>query len=367
MDESSTRKTSQQIMSDADAALFVEVDPDRKFNRLLTFDAARIAKGRKLKTIRAIDVSTAKGVAAKEYFQGMLDRVVGGIEGNCLVIFGRTGAGKSHIIRQLVAHPDLQPRETVEGKYRPLLKLVAPAPCTLRTLGLRILQELGYRPKKKLREDEVWDRVFANLRAQGVAILVIDEMHNVLAGRNSPEKTKIAATLKSLMVSEDNPIQLVMAGLDPLKDFIKKYSELHRRAHFLELAPLEAVKDLVKYTKFLTKVQERLGVQTCGFTRGDMPQRFYFASRGLVGRMAYFAQEAATIAVSRDDEIVTEEHLAEAYRRPYGVGRTENPFLVLNVSTLKMPKQAEAIVNDDETLLRGTKKGADVEQAEIDL
>ncbi|GLR84058.1 ATP-binding protein [Bradyrhizobium iriomotense] len=356
MTENSQKKIIDEVMRDADEALYSEIDPDRKFNRLRTTDPQRLARRAKLKAFRAIDVSTAKAVAAKQYFEGMRDRVDAGIEGNCLVLHGRSGAGKTHIIKRLVADPDLQPQETEEGKYRPLLKIVAPAPCTLKTLGLRILHRLGYRPKKSLRENEVWDRVEANMRAQGVAILVIDEMHNVLAGRNAVERHKIAMTLKSLMVSEENPVQLILAGLDSLKTFVTGYSELHRRTHFVELVALEGVKDSKKIVKFLKGLEEKLSMRTCGFTTHDMPHRFWFASRGLVGRMAYFAQEAATIAVSLDDDIVREEHLAEAYSRPYGVGDDENPFLVLNPRTLKLPKKEEDIRDDDETFLRGTRR-----------
>ncbi|RQH12664.1 TniB family NTP-binding protein [Bradyrhizobium sp. RP6] len=355
MTENFQKKMVAQNLRDADEALYSDIDRDRKFNRLQTTDPQRLARRAKLKSFRAIDVSTAKGAAAKEYLEAILDRMDSGIEGYCLVLHGRTGAGKTHIIERLVAHPDLRERETEEGKYRPLLKIVAPAPCTLKTLGLRILHQLGYRPKKSLRENEVWDRVEANLRAQGVGILVIDEMHNVLAGRNSAERHKIAMTLKSLMVSDANPVQLILAGLDSLKKFVTDYSELHRRTHFVELVALEAVKDSKKFMKFLKALEEKLGMETCGFTENDMPHRFWFASRGLVGRMAYFAQEAATIAVCLDDEVVREEHLAEAYRRPYGIDDARNPFLVLNPRLLKMPKKEEDI-RDDETFLRGTKK-----------
>ena len=46
-----------------------------------------------------------------------------------------------------------------------------------------ILQELGYIPRKKLMQNELWDRVKANLKSQGVSILVIDEMQKIKAQR----------------------------------------------------------------------------------------------------------------------------------------------------------------------------------------
>jgi hypothetical protein len=364
MTEGSETKARHRFNVDQDWALYLEVDPNRKFTRIVSKDQSREARTTALKAIRDIDVSTAKGVAAKTYFEGMLDRADAGIEGSCLVIYGRTGAGKSHIIKRLVSHPDLKPQETPEGKYRPLLKLVAPAPCTLRSLGLQILRRLGYRSKKKLNEYEVWDRVSANLYAQGVAILVIDEMHNVLKGRNAPERAKIGAAFKSLMVSEDNPMQLVLAGLIQVKTFVDADSEVHRRSHFVELAPLRATEDAKKYTNFLESLDKAIGMKTCKFHKGDMPIRFYFASRGLIGRMAYFAQEAATIAVTLNHDSVTEEHLGEAFRRPHEVARGENPFLIPNISMLKIPKGAKAIANDDETFLRGTKKQQDEDEDE---
>lgn len=338
---------------DVDEGLFVEVDPERKFNRIRTNDRTRLARRAKMAAIRSIDISTGKAAAAKQYFDGLIDRVDGGIEGNCLVLHGRTGAGKTHIIRQLMKHPELQEEQTAEGLYRPLLRVTAPSPCVLRTLGLRILRRLGYHPKKSLREHEVWERVEANLSAQGVAILVIDEMHNVLVGRNVEERKKIAMTLKSLMVSETNPMQIVIAGLTELQDFVKRYSELQRRSHFVELPPMDPVKDAGKISAFLSGLEKNIGIATCGFTDGDMPHRFFLASRGLLGRMAWFAQEAATIALSLDDDKITKQYLAEAYKRPYAADARKNPFLVANVSDFKIPK-AKDEMEDDKTFLRGT-------------
>jgi hypothetical protein len=182
-------------------------------------------------------VSTNKFELVKRHFEGLLGRAAAGFEGSCLLIHGRAGAGKTHIINQLTTNPDLQPDVTAESFCQPVLKVVAPVPCTLSTLGLRILQELGYIPRKKLMQNELWDRVEANLKSQGVSMLVIDEMQNVLIGRNVVEQEKIAMMLKSLMVLEENPIQLVLSGSTGLPEFIQKSGELYRRSYIVELTP----------------------------------------------------------------------------------------------------------------------------------
>lgn len=355
MTDGSAGRPRDRAIEGAEKALYADIDPDRKFKRIVTTDKRRAARQTKLRQIRNIDVSTGKGAIADQQFDGLIDRAMGGIEGTCMVVFGRTGAGKTHILKKLYQHPDLRTRETEEGTIRPVVKLVAPAPCTLRALGLAILSRLGYRPRKRLKENEVWDRVEANLRAQGVCVLMIDEMHNVIARKNINERESIAMTLKSLMVSEDNPIQLVLSGLDKLKTFVGEFEELERRANYIEIAPLNLIKDRKKVVNFLSGLEQRLGMPTCGFTQHDMPHRFHVASRGHVGRMAYFAQEAATIALSLGHDVVDEEVLAEAYKRPYRVADAANPFRVPDISRLSIPTSEEAVESDDETYLKGTR------------
>ncbi|MDT3684964.1 MAG: TniB family NTP-binding protein [Pseudorhodoplanes sp.] len=325
------------------------LDNERKYRRLRR-DNPKVAK---LRAIKAIDIATGKSAVAKQYFDGLLDRVDGGLEGLCLVVYGPTGAGKTHILKHLRKDPILQSFETEEGIQRPMLALDAPAPCTLRTLGMRMLKHLGLPFSRALREHEVWDCVVANLHAQGVGVVFIDEMHNVLSGRKDTEREKIAMTLKSLMVSETNPIQLILSGLDVLSKFIQKYEEVERRSHFLEVTPLTS-RDRSKAVRFLKDLQVQLGFPGSGFDQDDMPERFMIASQGYIGRIAYFAQEAAALAVSLDGDIIAAEYLAEAYRRPFGVSPDNNPFLMANINQFRTPKRQ--FNYDDLTKLKGRKK-----------
>jgi predicted ATP-dependent serine protease len=95
--------------------LFAELAPDHRFNRLRTKDPKKLAKREKLQAIRAIDVSTGRFKLAKQYFEGLIDRVDGGIEGACMVLYGHSGAGKTHILNKLLKAPELKTEMTAEG------------------------------------------------------------------------------------------------------------------------------------------------------------------------------------------------------------------------------------------------------------
>src|SRR5581483_6757722 len=73
------------------------------------------ARAAKLRAIKTIDVATGGRAAANQCFGGLLDRAEARIEGACLVLHGRTGAGKTHILRGLRQKRGLKEYETPEG------------------------------------------------------------------------------------------------------------------------------------------------------------------------------------------------------------------------------------------------------------
>ncbi|ABE37266.1 hypothetical protein RPD_0026 [Rhodopseudomonas palustris BisB5] len=317
---------------------------------------SRNARADRLKGLSDVAVRTGKLAVAEQMFDELVVAYYSKVEGNLMVVYGSSGSGKTHVLRQLRKDEDLQLDETdPECARRPLLMIEAPSPCTLKTLGLAVLQGLGYEEAgfANLREHEVWRRARANLSNQGTGILVIDEMHNVLAGRSNMESVKIAMTLKSLMVSEVTPIQIVISGLKTVRDFAEHFKELQRRSQFLEMTPLTSPRDDKKLVLFLEGLEKELKFRTCGFTRHDLPVRFMMASRGLIGRVAYFVKMAAKLAITLGDDEIKQEYLGKVYERIYRVSANQNPFLMANVASFVMPREKEA---DELTFVRGVKE-----------
>ncbi|RXT51275.1 hypothetical protein B6S44_21985 [Bosea sp. Tri-44] len=157
--------------------------------------------------MRMIEVPTGTWAQARDCF----DQIIAGLgeedEGKAFAVDGPTGAGKTHILRRLSRHKSLEQIETEDGPLRPLLKVEIPAACDLRKLGVRMLRRMGVGVAlaedagegdavitKGLRLDpeDVWDVVRSQIMAQGVVVVIIDEINNVfsnprvMSGSRSP-------------------------------------------------------------------------------------------------------------------------------------------------------------------------------------
>jgi hypothetical protein len=314
----------------------------KKLTRLRHINPERAARAARTAEIKNIHVRTGSFVQASKYFDDLVERVNAGIEGNCLVIYGASGAGKSHILKQFRQMKELRSFETDEGRQLPMLMIEAPAPCTLSTLGRQILSGLDYEVETRLSETEIWNRVSAQLIAQGVGILVIDEMHNVLAGRNILERRKIAMTLKAHLVSEEWPLQVVLSGLPAASNFIKRYSELRRRTFFLELNKLHPTTDSKLLDIFLKGLEKELRFpQPSRLSESDMPERLMLATLGYVGRIAYLVQEAAIVATVNNSKSIEPGHFGYVFERHWNFGPKRNPFLIPNVKDFAPIKEKE--------------------------
>lgn len=270
------------------------------------------------------------------------------LEGRGMLICGPSGAGKSHAWKRLTIGPEFMPRETDEGLVRPLLRLSAPAPCTLKTLGREIYRKLtDIEMRSSIQEHEIWSRVRAHLKAQKVKYLFIDEMHHVLIGRNLEEQRKVAETFKTLMQMEEWPIYLVLAGMPESLPFIRQNRQLDRRIRKIKIAPVApgAVGDKA-IRRHMDLLIPRLGIEV-DFDLDDIATRLHVASGGYLGICALYLKEATSIAFDAETNQVTTEDLAEALVNVFAEDGKEidddaNPFLCSDLSKAYRPDTGDA-------------------------
>ena len=325
--------------------------------------------------IRDIHIKDEVFRDADETFQRLINSCEDGREPFALVIASPSGAGKTHILNHLATDKRLVAFRDEFGVARPLIRMSAPSPCTMKTLGIQLLRMLtGQTINTKYNAHEIWTRVRTNLYNQNTSIIMIDEMNHVFETVDEKTRQIVISTLKALLVGEvemddglideigalppsvvPHPIGLVLSGMPSVRDVIDIDLQLKRRCRFKTLRPLTLSKaGEAKFGAFVAKVGSKLGFEPApDLGRHDMMLRLHKASGGYRGRAAFLIKEAAFLAIDSGARTVTQEdHFARVFEEIYEVGDLRNPFLVPVITKLAPIPEIE---REPKSRLRGKK------------
>jgi hypothetical protein len=165
-------------------------------------------------------------------------------ERRALFVIGESGAGKTRAVdRAIDKRPEFQPVETATTTTSPIIRLVAPAPCTLKMLGVELLYALGYPLERDLREGVIWGIIRRQLKERRVRFIQIDEGHHMLNWKYPINMGNLSSTLKNVMQQRDWPVRLIISGLPELASFLQTDRQMRRRSHVVHLRNLEFPKD----------------------------------------------------------------------------------------------------------------------------
>lgn len=238
-------------------------------------------------------------------------------ERRCLAIIGETGAGKSRSIgRAIAARSELQPRETGMTETRPIVRIKAPRPSTLKLLAEEILDALGYPLERELKEAPIWKLVRRQLKARQVRFVHIDEAQHMLNMRDHDAMVRLSDSLKMLMEQDDWPVRLILTGLPELGSFLTLYKQLARRTHKIELENIALPRDekLVNWVVF-TIVQEHAGMSFNFTPDGHFFGRLCHAANDQFGSLTQITRCAVERAMIENLEAsqIKKVHFDRAY------------------------------------------------------
>jgi hypothetical protein len=303
-----------------------------------------------------------------QYVQRKLNRFtahagVSNAEGRCLVINGKSGAGKSHIIKRYMNRPDLQPGEDEHGPLRPLIYIEMPPACTNKFLASKVHQaETGDLLNSKISVPESWDQALAQVYGQCTSFMIIDEVHHAMS--TIAQRTEMMNTIKSLLFPEREkaslrrpryPLQIILAGIPAIAKVIQTDTQLSERAEFYSIKPLpETMSGRGKMAKFLSLVEGQLGFsKPSNLSTEDMVLRMMRATEGYTGRAMRLIKSAAFRTIDEGGVSLSREALGEAVSDMHDLGPAANPFLVADpfkVAVIRAKDRGEL------TFLRGNKK-----------
>ncbi len=259
------------------------------------------------------------------------------------------GGGKTTAVRRLLSkNAALNPA----GGPARHLHVQVPSPATLKSLGLEILRSTGFQGvAARTTAWDIWGIVRHRLSVLGIAVLWIDEAHDMFLSGSAREIDDMLKMLKSLMLGEAGVI-LILSGTGRLSEMTSYDPQVDRR--FTKVVPTDLVvgghED--KVGKLVADYARRAGL---GLEWSDeMSGRLIRASRGRFGRAVETVVNAIERALLDGVATLTATQFAEAWGMQEGCAWHDNLFIARDWSVRVLDGAAEEF--DAARTLRQRKK-----------
>ncbi|MFC7331350.1 TniB family NTP-binding protein [Marinactinospora rubrisoli] len=219
-----------------------------------------------------------------------------------LLLIGPTNNGKSMIVEKFrrchpaVAHPDRE--ET------PVLVVQMPSEPSVGRFYTALLATLGAPLRSRYRVAELEHLVLRLLRAAGVRVLVIDELHNVLSGRNGTRREFL-----NLLRYLGNELRIPLVGVGTRDAYlaIRADAQLENRFVPFPLPPWEADADACSLlASFAASFPLR---RPSPIASAEMAGYLLTRSEGTIGELAHLLTDAAVAAIDSGEEAINQRTL----------------------------------------------------------
>lgn len=249
--------------------------------------------------------------------------------GGGMLLVGAAGIGKTTIIESYAA---MFPRdESTEITQVPILLVDMPSAPSVKSITEALLHNLGYRRYRSL-DAERKSLILRDLLKQcGVQLIVIDNFQHLENTTSVREARRCIDWLKSL--ADLRGLGLVLVGLPEVEAGLNIRADIQRRfAHRIYLYPLSAEieGEWDVFRGLLRSLQKLLPLPTeTPLHEANLARRFWFATYGVIDYVAKLLESAVMVAQELGLECITQEVMAEAFRRsiwPHAPAKL-NPFV----------------------------------------
>lgn len=263
--------------------------------------------------------------------------------GHLVSLAGASGSGKTFSLERLLGRNDvLNPR--VDGRSVPTWRMVTlRSPLDRKSIGEQILRQIGMPldPRHGMNEPQIYDAIYLHLKANGIALLVFDEIQHVVR-ELSPRKRKIVAdTIKSFTNCDEWRTSVVASGLPKgLKLYHDHANSLQnaRRHHLVTLPALEPSIHGPAFELALARYAEIADI-SLGHCQGpEFVARLFKGSLNTMGLAVRMTHEAILLTSRRDDDRTLRlGDYADVYRSITGARSAENPFKASSWERMRLP------------------------------
>lgn len=219
-----------------------------------------------------------------------------------LLLVGQTNNGKTMIVEKFRrGHAPVEAHDA-DGRVAniPVLKIQMPAGPDERRFFAAILDELGMGqwPRDHLAAQQ--STVVALMRATGVRMLIIDELHNVLAGARNQQRR-----LLNLLRWMGNELQIPLVGVGTA-EALRAIRSDDQLANRFEPLPLPLWTEDEAYRRLLGTLEALLPLRKAsGLVEPTIARAILTRSEGVLGEIVTIVTRAAAEAVLSGTEKIT--------------------------------------------------------------
>lgn len=270
---------------------------------------------------------------------------VPGPRAECIVLYGQSGAGKSHILKFYLGEHPTRKVPITDGKdptksgtrlQDEVVMVEAPSPASRRALIDRIQRAMQPEPLPiRLTLGERRERLVEMLQKAGTRLLIIDEFQHLIDHRSKRVILEASDLVKSLLNAAVCPI--VLSGTPEILKILEADSQLRSRVYSIpSITPFDwdDPSDQEQFLGYLLEAEACLKFErTSGLSEPDCARRIHMVSGGLIGETQRLVSAAAEIATRADLPCISNECLALAVDRAWlqHKGKQGNPFRQVTV------------------------------------
>ena len=216
------------------------------------------------------------------------------------LVIGDVGNGKSTLLREFSnLHPPVDD-PNAECLQMPVLLLECPPEPDEKYFYNSILAKLGLPLKPSARADEKHRQVKTVLSRVGTRVLVVDEIHNLLAGSIS-RRSKFLNTLK--YINNDFQLPIVAAGIDNALNVFTSEPQMQSR---LEPIFLPVWQDNKDFWALLATFESLLPLRKPSDLQQEaLSGEILYLSEGTIGEVVALLRKAAITAIKTGSECIS--------------------------------------------------------------